>query len=508
MTQTRPADVDVLVVGAGPTGLTAAYEALRHGLTARIIDRKAGRASISKALVVHARTMEAFETMGLAGDVLAAGVPFAALNIQAGRGRPVRVDMRGLPWGDTSYPFWLSIPQYVTEQIIETHLGAAGAKVEWNVWAEHLRDHGGHVETTLRHDSGHTETVRSRWLIGCDGGRSTVRDLAGLTLKRSDAGATFVLADIRTTAPLVQDEGYVHLGREGLLLLVPMPKPGRRRIIAHMPGAVPPAIDTPFLDAMIRSRTGLDIGAHDLTWQSRFNLGHGVADRYRRGRVFLAGDAAHVHSPVGGQGLNTGVQEAHNLLWKIAAADGLDEEAAGRLLDTYETERRTIARGMVHGTARMTKVMTADLGLAHRMRAVLAPRVVGRPSVQARLGRRVGMLDTAYRNRVLSAAGRRMPNPELRDGGRLHQRLGALGHTWVAWVASGEPLPDPADARWRGLPVLPVTRTSLADGQPWPDDAERVVLVRPDRHVAAAGRTPEAVWSALQHHTTCGPPTR
>lgn len=154
----------------------------------------------------------------------------------------------------------------------------------------------------------------------------------------------------------------------------------------------------------------------------------------------------------------------------------------------------------------MTRVMTADPGLAHRLRAALAPRVLGRRSVQARLGRGVGMLDTAYRNGVLSAAGRRMPDPELRDGGRLHQRLGALGHTWVTWVGPDEPPPDPADSRWHGLPVLPVTRSSLAEGQPWPDDTERVVLVRPDRHVAAAGRTSEAVWSVLQHHTTCGPP--
>ncbi|WP_067793100.1 FAD-dependent monooxygenase [Actinomadura formosensis] len=504
---TRGTDVDVLVVGGGPTGLTAAHEALRYGLTARIIDRKPGRAAISKALVVHARTMEVFEAMGLAGDMLAAGVPFAALNVQAGRGRPRRIDMRGLPWGDTSYPFWLSIPQYVTEQVIEAHLGKAGAEVEWEVWLEGLKDHGDHVTATLRHASGETETVRARWLIGCDGGRSTVRDLAGLTLRRSDAGASFVLADIRTTAPLVHDEGYVHLGRSGLLLIVPMPEPGQRRIIAHMPGSMPPAIDAPFIDALIRDRTGLDFGGHDITWHSRFELSHGVADRYRRGRVFLAGDAAHVHSPVGGQGLNTGVQEAHNLMWKIAAADRLDAAAAERLLDTYEAERRAIARGMVRGTARATRVMTLDLPLARVLRTVLAPRVIGRPSVQARLGRRVGMLETAYRTDGLGYAGHRMPNPELRSGGRLYGRLAGIGHTWVVWLRPGDPVPDPGDPRWKGLPVLPLAPSSLAEGQPWPGRMGRVVLVRPDRHVAAAGDTPEGVWASLENRRCGTPPT-
>ncbi|MFG2087232.1 MULTISPECIES: FAD-dependent monooxygenase [unclassified Spirillospora] len=499
------ADVDVLVVGGGPTGLTAAHEALRHGLTVRIIDRKPEREAISKALVVHARTMEVFEAMGLDGAVLAEGLPFAALNVHASRSEPVRIDMRRLPWGDTSYPFWLSIPQYVTEQIIETRLRAAGTAVEWLVSLENLHDHGDHVEASLAHPTGRIETVRARWLIGCDGGRSTVRERAGLRLKRSDAGASFVLADVRTTAPLAHDEGHVHLDRAGLLLIVPMPEPGRRRIIAHMPGAVPdapPAVDTAFLDRLIRDRTGIEFGGHDLTWVSRFDLSHGLADRYRRGRVFLAGDAAHVHSPVGGQGLNTGVQEAHNLLWKLAAADRLDAEAAERLLGSYEAERRSIAQRMVKGTARATGVMTWNLRVAQRLRTTLAPRVISRPSVQARLGRQVGMLETAYRGGRPAAgasAGRRMPNPELRSGGRIYPRLSGLGHTWVAWVRPDEPVPDPGDSRWRGLPVLSLTETTLAAGQPWPDEGERVALVRPDRYVAAAGTSPEAVWSALQH---------
>lgn len=498
-------DIDVLVVGAGPTGLTAAHEALRHGLTVRIVDRKPGREAISKALVVHARTMEVFEAMGLAAAVLAEGLPFAALNVHAERKRAVRIDLRRLPWGDTSYPFWLSIPQYVTEQIIETRLRSVGTAVEWQLSLRTIVDRGDHVEAKLVHDSGRAETVRARWLIGCDGGRSTVRERAGLRLKRSDAGASFVLADVATTAQLAHDEGHVHLGRAGLLLIVPMPEPGRRRIIAHLPEAVPgfpPTIDPAFLDRLVRDRAGIEFGGHDITWVSCFNLSHGLADHYRRGRVFLAGDAAHVHSPVGGQGLNTGVQEAHNLLWKLAAADRLSKEAAERMLDSYETERRSIAQRMVRGTARATGVMTSNRRITQSLRSGLGPRVLGRPSIQARLGRQVGMLETAYRSGPAAgvSAGRRMPNPELRSGGRLHPRLSDRSHTWVAWVRPDEPVPDPDDAKWRGLPVLLLTESVLAPAQPWPDETERVALVRPDRYVAATGRTPEAVWSALQRY--------
>ena len=188
------------------------------------------------------------------------------------------------------------------------------------------------------------------WLIGCDGGRSRVREAANMRLDRSDTGAIFVLADVKTTASLPEDEGHGFLAPEGLLLIVPMPEPGRWRIIAHIPEAeasVPIVINEGFLDDMIRRRSGIDFGSHDVAWTSEFQLSQGLADRYRCGRVFLAGDAAHIHSPVGGQGLNTGVQDAYNLLWKIAAARHMPESHADALLDSYEKERRPVARAMV-----------------------------------------------------------------------------------------------------------------------------------------------------------------
>lgn len=199
-------DVDVLVVGAGPTGLTAACEAVRHGLTVRIVDRKPHRSTFSKALVAHARTLEVFESMGVAKAVVAQGVPFAALNPRAGaRGRARRIDLLGLPWGDTAYPYWLSIPQYATERVLEEHLGLLGVRVDWRVALQDLREHDGYVQARLERDDGTPEIVRSRWLIGCDGARSSVREQAGLRLRREATGVTFVLADVKTTTALPED---------------------------------------------------------------------------------------------------------------------------------------------------------------------------------------------------------------------------------------------------------------------------------------------------------------
>ncbi|MFI8093882.1 FAD-dependent monooxygenase [Streptomyces sp. NPDC086080] len=496
---------DVLVVGAGPTGLTAACEAVRHGLTVRVVDRKPRRSTFSKALVVHARTMEIFETMGIADRILAEGTRFTALNVNTPRRRPVRVDLIGLPWGDTAYPFWLSVPQYATERVLEEHLAEGGHHVEWGVELEEAHDDGSGVQVTLRHADGTYETVRTRWLIGCDGGRSRTRDAVGLRLDRSDAGATFVLADVMTTAALTEDEGHVHLAPEGLLLIVPMPEPGRWRIIAHDPRAQREEgtpVDAAFLDDLIRRRSGIAFGSHDVTWTSRFRLSHGVADRYRRGRVFLAGDAAHVHSPVGGQGLNTGVQDAHNLMWKLAVAARSGDDAADSLLDSYEAERRPVAHAMVRGTARATGALTTRKGVPRALLGMVAPTALSRASVRSRFGRGVGMLDIAYadgtsadRDRTPFAVGRRLPNPLLRAGGRLHRHLAPRGFTWVVRGNAGEEHPEPDDPRWSGVPVVFLPDTRLVD-PPAPAEDASVVLVRPDRHIAATGRTVTSVLAA------------
>ena len=494
------ADVDVLVVGAGPTGLTAACEALRQGLSVRVIDHKPERSTHSKALVTHARTLEVFQTMGVADAMLARGVPFAALTAHSGaQRRTTRIDLLGLPWGDTAYPFWLSIPQDATELVLEEHLNSLGGVVEWGTSLEEIHDGIDHVQALVTRDGG-IENVSARWLLGCDGGRSRVRDQLGLRLTRRDAGATFILADVKSPLPITQNEGYVYLDPDGLLLVVPMPEPDRWRIIAHVPTPANESkltVDAAFLDEVIRQRSGLEFGCHDVKWTSQFNLSHGLANHFRAGRVFLAGDAAHIHSAVGGQGLNTGVQDAYNLIWKLAAVDRLDSpETAERLLDSYEAERRDTARSMVTGVARVTTALTTRRSSIRRVFGRLAPWILARPGVQAKLGRTVGMLDFSYSSGSLTTApgaGQRLPNSELPDGGRLYDKLSPTGWSWVVWGRPGETPPAPEAPRWHGIPVV-----FLADELPAPATApmpndNRIALVRPDRYVAARGNSPESI---------------
>ncbi len=200
--------------------------------------------------------------------------------------------------------------------MLEDHLNNLGGVVEWGTSLAEIHDDDDHVEALVTRD-GSRERVSARWLVGCDGGRSRVRDQVGLRLTRRDAGATFILADVTSTLPITPNEGYAYLDPDGLLLVAPMPEPDRWRIIAHVPTPVKESqltVDALFLDELIRQRSGLEFGSHDVRWTSQFNLSHGLANHFRKGRVFLAGDAAHIHNPVGGQGLNAGVQDAHDLL--------------------------------------------------------------------------------------------------------------------------------------------------------------------------------------------------
>ena len=491
---TAGAELDVLVVGAGPTGLAAAIEAARHGLSVRVVEARAGRSQLSRALVVHARTLEAFADMGVAGAVRAAGVPFAALNVTPVIGAPaLRIDLEHLAWGDTRYPYWLAIPQCETERCLEARLAALGVGVEWRTSFAGLVDRGDHVEARIVAD-GAAQVCRARWLIGCDGGHSAVREAAGIGFAGAALDRTFVLADAIGAPGLPDDEGAVVLARDGVMFVVPMPEPGRWRIIAHLarhPADARVEIDAAFVDRLFERRMGVRFGARDLRWTSQFRIKQGVAASYRAGRVFLAGDAAHLHSPVGGQGLNTGVQDAHALVWRIALATRArpDHDA---LLGSYEAERRPAALASVRTTGLVTRLMTLRVRLLAALRGRVARVVLRMPRVQQRLGRGIGMLDLALpRSPVViagpagaSGPGRRLPDPEVGER-RLCELLAPCRHSLLVLDDSAAGQDFAAEWVARGLHCVVVGAAALRVSL----GGARLVIVRPDRVIAAtAGR--------------------
>ena len=396
-----PSTPDVLVVGAGPTGLTMACELARHGVSLRIIDQADAPSDQSRAPAVHSRTLEALETMGIADELVAKGVQVHGVNIYANRQRIVHLSMDEL---DTRYPYVLSVPQSETERTLGRLLSRLGGKVERPLQLTGFTQEEDGVTATLRHPDARQEEVRARWLVGCDGAHSMVRKGLGLPFEGSRYDEAFMLADVRLEWGLPDDEAHAFLTPDGVVAAIPLPG-GRHRLILDVPGEGAEedqaGVSLEQFRAVLDSRGLAAVRVSDPTWIATFRIHRRLVLSFRVGRVFLAGDAAHIHSPVGGQGMNLGIQDAVNLAWKLA----LVTRGAGRpvLLDSYQAERHPIAAATVSGTDLATRVVTLRNPIAQALRNQLAGFLSSLEVVQHRLTRAVSGLVLNYRRSPIVA---------------------------------------------------------------------------------------------------------
>jgi 2-polyprenyl-6-methoxyphenol hydroxylase-like FAD-dependent oxidoreductase len=298
-----------LIVGAGPTGLVMAHELARDGIQCRLIDKAPRRAMQSRAIAIHSRTVETFELMGLADAFLSAGHRITGVNVYGESGRIAHAEFGML---DTRYPFVLGVPQDETERILEERVARLGVRVERNTELISLAQRESSVSVRLR-TAGQVEEVETDWLVGCDGAHSTVREQLGISFSGSTYPEHFVLADVKVAGDVDHAEAQVWLHREGALAFFPLPEDRWRLIIINSP---PDWHDEPGLaqcQTLVNER-GLDrLRLGDPRWTAVFRIHRREAARFRNDRVFLLGDAAHIHSPVGGQGMNMGIQDAFNL---------------------------------------------------------------------------------------------------------------------------------------------------------------------------------------------------
>ncbi|MFI6537998.1 FAD-dependent monooxygenase [Nonomuraea sp. NPDC050547] len=384
---------DVLIVGAGPTGLVLAIDLARRGAIPRIID--AGRADHreSRAVSIVARTLEMLDDLGLAQTAIERGIPLHTLNFYQGTTALAEMDVTAV---DSPFPLDLCIPQWQTVALLRERAQELGVTIEWGTRLAGLRAGEKGVSVELSHEDGRGERYETGWLIGADGAHSTVRETAGITRQKADLKRGFILGDVAVDWPLTRDRFHVYFGTSGLVAVFPMVG-GYWRILASTPDDRPP--QTPGLDdfaAYVAERTPLDSHVRDLQWSSSFVARESLADRLRQGRVLLAGDAAHSHSPVGGQGMNTGMQDAYNLGWKLAlVVTGRAEES---LLDSYQAERLPVIKAVVEATSATTKVATGSTLIARRARRH-ALRLFGRLNpVQQRLSNAFGEHLVHYRD--------------------------------------------------------------------------------------------------------------
>ncbi|WP_345012693.1 FAD-dependent monooxygenase [Streptomyces shaanxiensis] len=494
------APLDVLVVGAGPTGLALAAQLRAYGAGFRIVDRSLDRVRESRALGIQPRTLEALAGFGVTDALVARGNPAMRLHLHLTR-RTVSLPLFDIGLPDTPYPFLLFLAQAETENVLGEHLAARDVAVERGTELIALEQQGPHVVCRLRGRDGTEETVTARYVVGCDGAHSTVRDRAGIDFEGYAYPHTYLLADLDVDG---LESGAVHsfMTGGGMLFFFPLGSPAPWRLLAVRPSDAPDGkVTLPLLQGIADRYGAQGLVLRDPVWMTDFRLHNRGAARYRSGSCFLAGDAAHIHSPAGAQGMNTGIQDALNLGWKLALV--CRGAAPRELLETYGTERSPVGREVRRFTDRAFTIGTSPHPVLRFARSQLVPRlaplVMRARAPRAWVFRTVSELGIHYRRSPASTTGPRQPRRGPRAGDRLPDRPQGLQARTAApgWhlLLTGPPhlWPDR-----RLAPVLAgredlITVHRLGDRSPWPGVAQ--ALVRPDGHLGyvAGGAEPEGL---------------
>jgi 2-polyprenyl-6-methoxyphenol hydroxylase-like FAD-dependent oxidoreductase len=368
-------DTDVFIVGAGPTGLVLALWLARLRTRVRIIDRTSEPGTTSRAVAVQARTLELYEQVGLASTIVERGRKALAANLWTEGHRAARAVLGDMGAGLSPYPYALIFPQDEHERLLIQRLAECGVDVERQTEFSGFEEYSDGVRVRLKKPDGSEDVCRASYLAGCDGARSTVREALRIGFPGGTYAHLFYVADVDAGGPAMNGEIHVALDATDFLAAFPLKEEGRARLIGTVRKEA--EHDHEHLSWDDVSRRVIDWMRFDIKgvhWFSTYRVHHRVANAFRQGRVFLAGDAAHIHSPVGGQGMNTGIGDAVNLSWKLAGV--LHGFADASVLDSYEPERIGFARRLVATTDRAFTAVTSSSAMARRLRLNIAPRVV------------------------------------------------------------------------------------------------------------------------------------
>lgn len=410
-------DRPVLVVGAGPTGLTVAAGLVQRGIHPRLIDDALGPSQRSKALLLQPRSLEVLDDLGLVDTVIREGLPLSGLVLHVDDKDPITLDIEGI---DSTYPFPLVLPQGRLEALLLDHLAERGLHVERGLRLEGLEPGWAGVEVQLGRQQGPSEQARVSYVVGCDGRYSTTRDLVGIPVEASYDTAPVILADVSLEGDLPDDQISVCIRDEGVVMATPMPSPGRFRlsIMQDAGRQVDWAPTEATLQALLDALAPGSVTLHDLAWAAQWQPDPAVAAAFQEGHVLLAGDAAHTHAPLGAQGMNSGLQDAQALTWRLAHV--LRDQAAGpELVATYATERRRAAQHATTVCHRLDRLAAGSSLIDRLARRHLGAWLMERTPIRDRAARWISQTAISYPTSPLSEDHRRGILHRLRSGGDL-----------------------------------------------------------------------------------------
>ncbi len=517
MNASSAGDTDVLIVGAGPTGLVLALWLTRLGVRVRIIDKTAEPGTTSRALAVQVRTLELYGQIGLAEAVIERGRKISAANLWVAGKKAARAPFGDMGVGLSPFPYALIFPQDEHERLLIDRLAEAGVQVERQMELLSFEDGAGRVLATLKRPDGTRETCEAAYIAGCDGAHSIVRETLEIGFRGGVYSHLFYVADVEASGAVMNGELHAALDRSDFLVVFPLKDDGRARLIGTVRDETGSQRENlSWNDVSRRVIEWIRIDVARVNWFSTYRVHHRVADRFREGRAFLLGDAAHIHSPVGGQGMNTGIGDAVNLAWKLAAV--LHGRANASLLDSYDPERIAFARRLVATTDRAFTGVTSSGAIARLIRLhivpLLMPSLFAFKTARRSMFRTVSQTGVNYRGSSLSEGragsvhgGDRLPWVKMDSNNVYQDNFAPL--TSLNWQAHlyGEATPEiQAVCDVRNLPIHVF---------PWHPKMSRaglrrnaIYLVRPDGYIALAD--PEASAAVLTSYldnrklTDCG----
>ena len=497
-----PGDTPVFIVGAGPTGLVLALVLTKLGVRVRLIDQTPGPARYSRALGVHARTLEFYRQLGFADAVMEGGVVAKGVSLWVKRARVARLPLANAGDGLTPFPFVLSFAQNDHERLLIEQLERLGVTVQRETRLAHFEMTDGGVRATLARADGAEEVCDALYIAGCDGAHSVVREGLRLGFPGGTYTKLFYVADVTATGPVTDGDFHVDLDTNDLLAVFAMKGKGHVRLVGTIrDDAAPAEQELTFDDVSHHLMTQLGITIESVHWFSTYRVHHRVASRFQSGRAFLLGDSAHIHSPVGAQGMNTGIGDAMNLGWKLASV--IQGTAAPALLDTYEPERIRFARRLVATTDRAYVLVSTPSRLAAfartRIVPIVFPFVLSIPPARRWLFRTISQIAINYRHSRLSHGtagdvhgGDRLPwvAPEPGSDGKTDNFTPLETMAWQVHVY-GEARADFAAACAElGLEVVEIAWRPAMRAAGLARDA--AYLVRPDGYVALADAAADA----------------